>query len=96
MLSITYKPFARIDLEDIWSYTLEKWSVEQAEFYVREIYNELKKLSIHPSIAKSVIFNEVEYLQFKINHHFAFCRATYDELMVIRILHERMDFQRHL
>ena len=64
MLTITYKPFARIDLEDIWSYTLEKWSVEQAEFYVREIFNELKKLSLHPSIAKSVILMFIRKLTY--------------------------------
>jgi len=67
MLSISYKPLARIDLENIWNYTLEKWSLEQAEFYVREIYYEIEKLAIHPSIAKSVDYNETEYLQFKIN-----------------------------
>ena len=96
MLSISYKPLARIDLEDIWNYTLEKWSVEQAEFYVRQIYNEIEKLSLHPSIAKSVYYNEAEYLQFKVNHHFVFCRATRVELIVVRILHERLDFLRHL
>lgn len=41
MLYVRYKPLAKIDLEDIWKFTLEKWSVEQAEFYVREIYNEI-------------------------------------------------------
>jgi toxin ParE1/3/4 len=96
MLTISYKPLARIDLEDIWHYTLEKWCVKQAEFYVREIYNEIQKLSLYPSISKPVNYNQAEYLQYKINHHVVFCRVTENELIVVRILHERMDFQQHL
>ena len=60
MLTISYKPLARIDLEDIWHYTLEKWCVKQAEFYVREIYNEIQKLSLYPSISKPVNYNKAE------------------------------------
>ena len=96
MPKITYKPLARLDLENIWHYTFEKWSVEQAEFYVSEIYKELENVCIHPSIAKLVTFNGIEYLKCGINHHYAFCRLEHDQFVVVRILHEGMDFQRHL
>ncbi len=95
-MTISFKPLARIDLEDIWYYTFSKWSIEQAEFYIDEIYNGLEHVSIHPSIAKPVFYNNIEYLQFKINHHYTFCRIENHELIVVRILHERMDFLRHL
>jgi len=96
MTKISFKPLARIDLEEIWSYTFKKWSLEQADYYVVEIHKGIENLSINPSIAKTVQYNNNEYLKHKINLHYAFCRIENNELIVVRLLHERMDFLRHL
>lgn len=42
----TYRlsPLAEVDLEDIWSYSVETWSWEQAQLYHREMLAALERL----------------------------------------------------
>lgn len=39
---------AEEDLEGIWLYTLETWSIVQADRYLSLIFDEIEFLSIHP------------------------------------------------
>jgi toxin ParE1/3/4 len=43
---------AQADLEDIWDYTCERWSVDQAETYVREIQRAIERLADNPLIGR--------------------------------------------
>ncbi|REG83358.1 type II toxin-antitoxin system RelE/ParE family toxin [Algoriphagus antarcticus] len=43
------------DLESIWNYTPEKWSVEQANSYYRLIFEIIDSICIDPQIGKSIM-----------------------------------------
>lgn len=86
------------DLNGIWDYTAETWSEDQAVIYYRQIHAAIQSLQNLPA------FLEVKYdiikpglLGHHIGHHILFYKKDRDgSVWVDRILHERMDYQRHL
>jgi plasmid stabilization system protein ParE len=49
---------AEEDLEEIWLYTLEKWSKEQADRYLNLIFDEIEFLPLTRKLDKIVITSE--------------------------------------
>jgi toxin ParE1/3/4 len=96
MLHVLITPQAIDDLEQIWVYTFKKWSLEQADYYQDEINKSISNLAANPTIGKMVISNQIEYLKLKVHHHLLFFKIIQTDLIVVRILHEVMDVQRHL
>ncbi|WP_369984046.1 type II toxin-antitoxin system RelE/ParE family toxin [Sinorhizobium fredii] len=45
-------PRARADLEDIWQYTAETWSVEQADRYIESLSGTFEALLAMPEMAR--------------------------------------------
>jgi toxin ParE1/3/4 len=79
------------DLEDIWLYTLETWSTEQADRYHNLLYKEIEFLSSKPTSGKSMGHLRPDYYSSKVKSHFIFYKFSASELEIIRILHESMD-----
>lgn len=52
VLDYILAPKARADLEHIWRYTAEIWSVKQADKYVRELANAFKLIGSMPLMAR--------------------------------------------
>ncbi|MGK6315400.1 type II toxin-antitoxin system RelE/ParE family toxin [Neorhizobium sp. DT-125] len=88
-------PLAEADLEEIWSYTVEIWSWEQAERYHSEIIATLENLASRERTGRRVDIRE-GYLKYSIGSHFVFYRLAENGIDVIRILHQRMDVSRYL
>ncbi|WP_175836211.1 type II toxin-antitoxin system RelE/ParE family toxin [Burkholderia multivorans] len=88
-------PLAEADLEDIWSYTFEHWSLEQAEHYVGELAAAFERLARGEWIGRSTRAGE-GYRRYIVGSHVVFYRETTEALDVIRVLHQRMDVDRHL
>lgn len=86
------------DIENIWLYTLENWSLEQADRYVNLIFDEIEFLANHPGSGKDFSHIRINYRYSKVKSHIIFFRTTtkQDEIEVIRILHQRMDLEAHL
>lgn len=84
------------DLEDIWFYTVEKWSVLQADRYYNLIFNEINYICKHSTAGKSMEYVRKGYRASKVNFHLIFYRVINDTIEVIRILHERMDIENRL
>ncbi len=89
-------PGARADLEDIWRYTAERWSIEQADRYHNALIDDIESLvgTAHRGIAIDHI--RPGYHRLAIRSHVAFYRQTESAIEIVRILHQRMDFSRHL
>jgi toxin ParE1/3/4 len=83
------------DIEDIWLYTFEKWSVEQANRYYNLILDEIEFIAEHPYSGRN--YNEVRkgYFRSIIKSHLIFYRINKnnDEVEIIRVLHQRMDIE---
>lgn len=86
---------AIIDLEEIWLYTKEKWSPEQAERYYDLIFDEIHFICQKPDAGKSMEHVRNGYRGSKVKSHLIFYRVVDDTVEVIRILHERMDIGNH-
>jgi len=86
------------DLEKIWLYTFENWSLEQADYYLDLIMNEIEYLSENPKSGKD--YDEIRkgYFHSQVKSHFIFYRINLKEetVEIIRILHHQMDIDSHI
>lgn len=80
------------DLNDIWEYTIEKWSEEQADKYYNSLLNSFQEIADNPELGKNYQGIKKELFGLKKNKHIIFYRKSDDKsLEITRILHERMD-----
>lgn len=90
-------PAARTDLEEIWDYTCDRWGVDQAEKYVREIQRAIERVVDNPGIGWACDEVRPGYRKHAVGTHTLYYRiASVDMIDVVRILHQRMDIDRHL
>ena len=89
---------AQNDLEKIWVYTFETWSIEQADRYINQIFEEIEYISINPDEGKDFGYVRKGYLRTKVKFHYVFYRidSTTQMVEIIRILHQRMDIENRL
>lgn len=85
------------DLGDIWNYTVETWSENQAEIYYSFLIDSCQELANKPNQGKSYEVVERNVLGFKTGQHVIFYRiVTEKEIEVVRILHGMMDMKNQL
>jgi toxin ParE1/3/4 len=84
------------DLEEIWLYTVEKWSVAQADRYYNLIFDEINYICKNSHAGKSLEYVRKGYRASKVKSHLIFYRILPDMIEIIRILHERMDIENRL
>jgi toxin ParE1/3/4 len=89
-------PKARVDLSHIWRTTKETWGSDQAERYLREIEQALERLGDNPALALNSDHIRKGYLRFRVASHMLFFKRPDKIIEVMRILHGRQDFTRHL
>jgi len=86
-------PAARRDITDIWLYTADRWGVDQADDYVAQIEEDLRKVARGLRIAQPID----ELWKIRSGHHLCvFAKEDEGMVWVIRILHERMDVKLRL
>ncbi|MEA1897569.1 MAG: type II toxin-antitoxin system RelE/ParE family toxin [Bacteroidota bacterium] len=82
------------DLENIWTFTLHKWSIEQADRYYNLIINEIEFIAKNFMTGKSMDHIKKGYEVSIVKSHLIFYRKSQDnQVEVIRILHQRMDVE---
>lgn len=86
---------AALDLEGIWIYTFENWSVDQADRYLNLLFNEIEYLAENPGSGKDL--NEIRkgYFLSPVKSHLILYKSDLknEKLLIIRILHKRMDIE---
>jgi toxin ParE1/3/4 len=89
---------AEEDLEDIWLYTLETWSKEQADRYLSLIFDEIEFLTANPKTGQDFDHIRKNYRYSKVKSHLIFYKhkKSEDVIEVIRILHERMNLENRI
>lgn len=88
-------PLAIADLENIWLYTFRQWSPEQADQYHADLIATIEALAKGIKVGRPTDIRE-GYFKCASGRHFVFYRQSKTTLDVIRILHQRMDVERHL
>jgi toxin ParE1/3/4 len=85
------------DLSQIWDYTYEVWTENQADKYYESLIEACQEISDNPSIGKSYYEIKSEIFGFRIGKHIIFYMIiNQNEIEVVRILHEAMDLKNRL
>ena len=95
-LKVVFHENAIEDLEEIWLYTFQNWSLEQADRYHSLIYKEIEFLAGKPGTGKDFSHIRKGYRSARIRSHFIFYKYSSSEIEIIRILHESMDILNRL
>lgn len=95
MYDINFSRKAVEDLSDIWNYTAKNWSIRQANYYYNFIISFCKAIWNNPLLL-GIKHDEVldGLLGCKVKKHIIFYQIKDDKILIIRILHERMDFNK--
>jgi len=88
--SYALSPLAEIDLEEIWFYTLQNWSLDQADSYLRDLVAAFGGLASGTKRGRDVDVRP-DYLKCPVGSHMIYFRDTGDRIEVIRVLHQRQD-----
>lgn len=87
---------AKLDLEEIGAYTAREWGARQKSKYLGRIRDTLMALRDHPETGASRDDLAEGLRACAIEKHIVFYRDTKTALVVVRVLHQRMDPARHL
>lgn len=96
VLKVILQEDAINDLEEIWFFTFQTWSMEQANRYHELIYKEIKYLASLPGSGKDLNHIRNGYRSSKVKSHIIFYKYSSSEIEIIRILHENMDIPNRL
>lgn len=88
---------AVFDLSEIWNYTYEMWSEEQADKYYFQLLQSCQELAENQSYGKSYPEIASSIYGYKSNLHIIFYSiVNAEEIEIIRILHSRMDLKNRI
>jgi toxin ParE1/3/4 len=96
MARYTLRQLAQNDLEEIWLFSLQEWSIVQADKYTRALVSRFEWLSENPHIGKRRDDIKQGYYCYPEGSHAIFYTLTGYGIDVIGILHQRMDVMGHL
>jgi toxin ParE1/3/4 len=82
------------DLVEIWDYTVEVWSKNQAEKYYNLIIASCRDLANNPKLGKPYEILSLDVLGYRCGEHIIFYREiTKNEIEIERVLHGMMDLK---
>ncbi len=82
------------DLEEIWVYTKQIWSTEQADRYYDLIIDEVEFISENPNLGRDINYIKEGFRSTKVKSHVIYYKIEEDGVIVIvRILNQRMDVE---
>jgi toxin ParE1/3/4 len=86
---------ADADLADIARYTVGRWGYEQAETYLLAFEDAFQKLAAFPDTGRP-IEERAGYFRHERGSHAIFYRKEPEGILIVRVLHQRMEPRRHL
>ncbi len=85
------------DIDKIWLYTLENWSLNQANNYYRIIYQEIEFIVGNIDAGKDLSSVKFGYKKYSVKSHFIIYKEAEDGIVeIIRVLHQMMDIPNQL
>ncbi len=85
------------DLEEIWPYTKQTWSIEQADRYYNLIIDEVEFIASNPQTGRSIDYIKEGYKSTKVTSHVIYYKQVEDEtILIVRVLHQRMDCENRM
>jgi toxin ParE1/3/4 len=88
-------PAAAADINGIWDYTAARWSPDQADSYTDDLRDACRALAAGLKTGRPVDVR-AGYLKHGVGSHVIYYRKADSGLVIVRVLHGRMDAGRHL
>lgn len=85
-------PRAIADLDDIWRYTAEIWSIEQADHYVDELVSVFETIAMMPSLARERSEFDPPVRIHTHEKHLVIYTAQDDHVAILRLLGGQQDW----
>lgn len=90
-------PAAIADIEDIWTYTEQRWGTAQAERYVSMVGSACQGLAQGTTFSQDASHLRAGYRRAHVGSHILFFRTDpAGRITIVRVLHQSMDPDRHL
>jgi toxin ParE1/3/4 len=83
-------------MEDIWRHTRTLWGIDQANRYTDVLTAAFELLAASPKIAPACDDIRPGYRRRGVERHVIYFRIAAEEIVIMRVLHGRMDAARHL
>jgi toxin ParE1/3/4 len=96
MTEYVLSPRAQADIDEIWDYTADRWNDDQAERYTKDLQRAIDTLARNPRKGRPCDQLRPGYRKFSVGAHVVFFRVVAHGIEVVRVLHQRMDFEQHL
>ena len=96
MFDIVLHPRAETDLADIWQFTFETWGAAQANTYLEQLDLGFHQLAKNPKLGKPGDEIRTGYRCLHLSRHMAYYRIQDRQIIIVRVLHERMDIWQYL
>jgi len=82
------------DLGDIWNYTFDRWSEQQADRYYQQLLDTCQEVRDNPRMGRNYDGIHKDLKGLKVRRHIVFFRMLNNqEVEISRILHGRMDLK---
>lgn len=95
-MTIKLRPKAYDDLTRIYQYSLKEFGQAKATQYLSSIDEAFQKINRDIGIGTDYGHISPELLAYPVASHIIFFKRANHNLIVIRVLHQAMDFTRHL
>ena len=96
MADLRLTPAALRDLEGIWDYTVERWGTAQAVQYLDRLNEAFQQLAQAPDSGQRCDAIRPGYRRRWVEQHAVYYQLRGSTLVVVRVLHQRMDAARHM
>lgn len=87
---------AQADLERIYDYTVKDWGRSQADLYLDRLQARVEQILIDQSLWRPMPEWHPSGYRSRYQRHVIFFVVEADQLLLARVLHDRMDVLRHL
>jgi toxin ParE1/3/4 len=87
---------ADADIENIAESSLRQWGIAQAEEYILGLHETFQMLVEFPDLGRDAGHIRPGYRKTESASHSVFYRKAEEDILIVRVPHQRMDFGRHL
>jgi len=90
------RPKAAKDLENIYEYSDQEFGSTRADRYIRDLDTAFQKLAENPSLGLDYSHIRPGLLAYRVVSHVIFFKPSVYGITILRVLHQSMDYARHL
>lgn len=95
MTGYTLTKAADADLAEVARFTVERWGYRQAETYLLAFDDAFQWLAASPDTGRPFMERE-GYFRYETGSHVVFYRKQASGILIVRVLHQRMEPRRYL